>query len=228
MLSILCNSRVKLWRNKKGGDTEKYKTFTVPVEKEVTKINKNGEEITEDICYILQTIDSARFTGSSFSNFVNNLSEGNHTVKCKYEHYDKKCETCGTKYKYCDCFIEYTDFKHDLIEYKCLCCNKNYQHKFDEKIKERFFNAYKFSNHENNKFNLLLQRWVYPYQYMDYWEKFNETEREDVWSHLNMEDITDADYAHEKKCLWIFWNKKIRIVSCFVCLKWYIIVSRCI
>ena len=24
--------------------------------------------------------------------------------------------------------------KDDLIEYKCLCCNKNYQHKFDEKL----------------------------------------------------------------------------------------------
>ena len=30
-----------------------------------------------------------------------------------------------------------TNFKDDLIQYKCLCCNKNYQHKFDEKLKER-------------------------------------------------------------------------------------------
>ena len=29
--------------------------------------------------------------------------------------------------------LKYTSFKDDLIEYKCLCCNKNYQHKFDEK-----------------------------------------------------------------------------------------------
>ena len=34
------------------------------------------------------------------------------------------------KYKYC-CFLEYTNFKDDLIKYKCLFCNKNYQHKFD-------------------------------------------------------------------------------------------------
>ena len=44
--------------------------------------------------------------------------------------------------KYCDCFLEYKNFKDDLIEYKCLCCNKNYQHKFDEKLKERVFNTY--------------------------------------------------------------------------------------
>ena len=37
---------------------------------------------------------------------------------------------------------------------------------------------------------------------MDDWEKFNETslrEKEDFYSHLNMEDITDADYVHAKK-----------------------------
>ena len=26
-----------------------------------------------------------------------------------------------------------------------MCCNKNYQHKFDIKLKGRFFNTYKFS-----------------------------------------------------------------------------------
>ena len=87
----------------------------------------------------------------------------------------KKCETCGIKYKYCDCFLEYTNFKDDLIEYKYLSCSKRYQQKLDEKLKERFFNTYKFSNHDNNKFILLLLKGVYPYEYMDDWEKFNET-----------------------------------------------------
>ena len=37
---------------------------------------------------------------------------------------------------------------------------------------------------------------------MDDWEKFNETsspEIEDFYSHLNVEDIADADYAHAKR-----------------------------
>ena len=37
---------------------------------------------------------------------------------------------------------------------------------------------------------------------MDDWEKFNETslpEKEDFYSHLNMEDSTDADYAPTKR-----------------------------
>ena len=111
---------------------------------------------------------------SSLSNLVNNLFEGIPRIKCTFEHNNKKCETCGIEYKYCDCFLEYTNLKHNLIQYKCLCCNKNYQYKFDEKLRERFFNTYKFSNHDNNKFILLFQKGVYLYEYMDDWEKFNE------------------------------------------------------
>ena len=52
-----------------------------------------------------------RFMARSLSNLVNNLSEGTHRVKFKYKHDDKKCETCGIKYKYCDRFLEYTNLK---------------------------------------------------------------------------------------------------------------------
>ena len=98
--------------------------------------------------------------------------------------------------------LEYINFKSDLIEYKCLCCNKNYQQNFNKELKERFFNTYIFSNHNNNKFILLLRKGIYPYEYMDDWKKFNETslpEKEDFYIHLNMERITDADYAHAKR-----------------------------
>ena len=39
------------------------------------------------------------------------------------------------------------------------------------------------------------------YEYMEDWEKFNETlpKKEDFYSHLNMKDITDADSAYAKK-----------------------------
>ena len=46
-----------------------------------------------------------------------------------------------------------------------------------------------------------LRKGVYPYEYMDDWEKFNETsllEKEDFYSHLNMKGITDTDYKHAK------------------------------
>ena len=52
---------------------EKYITFTVPVEKEVTRIDKNGKEIRKDIFYISQFIDGTRFMARLLSNVVNNL-----------------------------------------------------------------------------------------------------------------------------------------------------------
>ena len=81
-----------------GENTEKYITLTVPIEKEVTRIDKNGEEITKNISYILQFIASTRFMARSLSGLVNNLSEGIYRIKCKFEHYDNKCETCRIKY----------------------------------------------------------------------------------------------------------------------------------
>ena len=45
----------------------------------------------------------------------------------------KKYENCIIKYKYYDCFLEYIHFKDNLIEYKCLCCNMNYQKKKKKK-----------------------------------------------------------------------------------------------
>ena len=53
---------------------------------------------------------------SSLSNLFNSLSDGIHKIKCKYEYDGKKCEACGIKYKYCDCFIEYTLSKDYLTE----------------------------------------------------------------------------------------------------------------
>ena len=83
-----------------------------------------------------------------------------------------------------------------------MCCNKNYEKNFDEDLKKWLFNTCKFSNQDVNKFILLLQRLVYPFEFMDDWETFNEAslpEKEDFYSHLNMEDTTDADYVHPKR-----------------------------
>ena len=48
----------------------------------------------------------------------------------------------------------------------------------------------------------MLQKGVYPYEYIDSWEKFNETfltEKDDFCGHLNVDEITDADYTHAKR-----------------------------
>ena len=97
-----------------------------------------------------------------------------------------------------------TSHASGLREYKCLSFNISYQRKLNEKLEEWFFNTYKLSNHGKNKFILLLQKVVCPYESMEDWEKFNEAllpEKEGFYSHLNMEDINDADYAHAKRFL---------------------------
>ena len=165
---------------------EKYKTFSIPIEKEVTKIDKDGNESVVTISYKRKFIDSAKFMTTSLTNFVDNLAEGIHKIK----------------YTNCDCFLEYQSVKDNLIKYKCLSCNKDYSNKLDEKFKKRFKNTFKFSNNDFNNFFLLLRKCVYPYEYMVDRGKFNETtlpEKEEFYSNLNMEDITGEDYMHGKR-----------------------------
>ena len=44
---------------------------------------------------------------NSLSNIVNNLTEERQRIKCKLGHDNQKCETCQSKYKSCDYFLEY-------------------------------------------------------------------------------------------------------------------------
>ena len=48
-----------------GENTEKYNTFSVQIEKEVTKIDKDGNESVVTISYKIKFIDSARFMTTS-------------------------------------------------------------------------------------------------------------------------------------------------------------------
>ena len=60
---------------------------------------------------------------------------------------------------------------------------------FNEILKKIFANRYKFSNHDVNKFISLLQIDIKQNEYMDDWEKFNETllpEKEDFNSNSNL------------------------------------------
>ena len=66
---------------------------------------------------------------------------------------------------------------------------------------------------------------------MDEREKFNETtlpEKEEFYSNLNMEDITDAaDYMHVKRICKDFEIRKGSWVSWFLSWKWYITFGWC-
>ena len=92
--------------------------------------------------------------------------------------------------------------KENLIKYKCTSCNKDYSNKIDEELKKRFKKTFKFSNNVIDTFILLLKKGVYLYEHMDDWENVNETSllwKEEFYSNLNMEDITDSDYMQAKR-----------------------------
>ena len=78
---------------------------------------------------------------------------------------------------------------------------------------KEFPNTYKFFNNDIKKFLLLLRKGVYPYEYMDSWERFNETtlpNKKAFYSKLFLEDITDEDYIHAQKVFEEFKLKKTR------------------
>ena len=71
---------------------------------------------------------------------------------------------------------------------------------------------YLVCNGDINKFVLLVRKRVYPYEYMDSWERFDETslpDKEAFRSELNLEDITDEDYAHGHKVWEVFEIKNL-------------------
>ena len=89
--------------------------------------------------------------------------------------------------------------KDEQLIFRCFECKKNYKKDFNKELFKRFANIYEFCNGDINKFILLLRKGVYPYEYMDSRERFNETslpDKEAFYSNLNMEDITDVDYRH--------------------------------
>ena len=157
-------------------------------------------------------IDSYRFMNSKLWDLVDNLSEIN---KKECLEYKGKCE-----------FIE---FKNDRLHYRCQKCKKICTKSKDRLIK-KFPHRYIFCKGDLNKFALLLRKGVYPYGYMDSWERFDETllpDKEDFHSKLKLEDITDEDYEHAQK-VWEVLNKKWKSwwVSWPTCSKRYIIACR--
>ena len=90
---------------------------------------------------------------------------------------------------------QYIKHKDNRLIYKCKKCD-DISYKSVEPLKQKFPNAYRFCNKDINKFILLLRKGLYLYEYMDSWERFNETmppAKESFYSKLNLENITDKD-----------------------------------
>ena len=68
----------------------------------------------------------------------------------------------------------------------CLKCNENHKKKINKDLIKRFASTCEFCNRDFNEF---IHIYIYPYEHMSSWEKFNETLLPDK----------DGDYKHEKK-----------------------------
>ena len=158
-----------------GENTEKYRTFSVPIKK---KIEENM-----DITYKIKFIDSFRFMATSLSKLVDNLTDNIHNDKCI------KCKS----------YLYFVRAMNEKLIFKCIDCEKEYEKEFNKELIERFANTYKFCDNDLNKFVMFLRKGVYPYEYIDGWDKFNEKiipSKELFCSNLTLENITKTDYAH--------------------------------
>ena len=127
-----------------GENTEKYKTFSVPIKKSIE--NKNM-----DITYQIKFIDSFRFVATSLSKLVDNLTDNIHNDKCV------KCKSNL-------CFV---NAMNETLTFECVDCGKEYKKDIDNKLNERFSNVYEFCDYDMNKSITLLRKGVTPYEYMD-------------------------------------------------------------
>ena len=127
---------------------------------------------------------------TSLSNLADNLSEINNKNCKKYMERNKIKSEC-----------RYIKQKENKLIYKCKKCN-DISYKSVNGFIEKFRSICEFCNKDLNKFVLLIRKGVYPYEYMDSWEKFNERslpDKEYFYSQLNLECITDEDYVHAQK-----------------------------
>ena len=89
----------------------------------------------------------------------------------------------------------------ETLIFRCFNCKKNYKKEINKELIERFSSTYEFCDKNLNKFIMLLRKGVYPYEYMDGWNKFNEKSipcKESFYSSLTLENITEVDYMHAK------------------------------
>ena len=151
-----------------GENAETCKTFSVEFQEDEDEDEENDDNKEEDNhkkakTYRVGFIDSYRFIKSPLDKLVDNLSEINNNT-CN------KCKERTRTTQYC----KFVKLHEDKLMHECLSC-KNRSFKSINTLIRKFSNTFKLCGNDNEKFVLLSRKGIYPYEYMDNWNKCNET-----------------------------------------------------
>ena len=167
-------------------NTNKYMSFSIPIKKKVYPNSKNTKK--KLLTYNLKFIDSVRHMNESLSKLVDNLSEIN---KCK-------CDDESLK----NIKVTYGMFNNKkIVRTRCKTCKLREDQLFSA-LTSKFPSTFKLCRKNVEKFLLLIRKGVYPYEYMDNTEKFNEKGLPTIdkfYSKLAANGISTDDYKHAKK-----------------------------
>ena len=145
-----------------------------------------------EIPYNLPLIGSNSFVLGSLENHVNNLSEL-YDCDCK----DKSNQQIKIKYD------------EVIIHTRCKTCTKRTKRQI-QSLRNKSPNTFCLVNGKIDKFILLLKKGAYPYEYMNKWKKFEETElpsHNERYSYLKLENISKEDFKHAQ-IVWKTFNIK--------------------
>ncbi|XP_057296218.1 uncharacterized protein LOC130625168 [Hydractinia symbiolongicarpus] len=168
-------------------NTEKYISFNVKIRVPIADTGHDDGDTYKTI--EIRFIDSCRFMTSSLDKLASNLI-GKNTA-------GMKCQQCA------DTCLEFQriDAKY-VASFWCKNCDTGTTKQLGkEQVKTNVPSMVKFID-KDDVFRLMLQKSVYPYEYMDSWQRFKETElppKEAFYSKLNMKGISDNNYKHAQK-----------------------------
>ena len=176
-------------------NTEKYICFSVPIYVDIRDKDGNvvmyedrdGKMRKKTKKCMLRFIDSCRFMKASLSSLVDNLVGTNTDgIKC--------CEEKDVELVEIDSYY--------MARFECEECKNIKTRQLDREAIEKRFSNLRGRCVNDKHFRLFLRKGIYPYEYMDSFERFEEEglpEKQAFYSHLNLSDISDRDYQHAVK-----------------------------
>ena len=172
---------------------EKYISFNVKINVKLSGVkNKDRTEAHKNIQ--LRFIDSCKFMASSLDKLASNL-----------------CGTSGIQCDKCKGNMELINISGDYIASLGFeRCRTTKTKDLEEGALKKNFNHTIWFLACDEKFHLMIRKGVYPYEYMDGWEKFEEAglpPKDAFYSRLNMKGISDQDYEHAQQ-VWNTMEKK--------------------